>query len=77
MQAFMAELAARPNTSQFISRFGSESYYAHGTDASGVDETAALMARIDALDLDGASAQAAAEQAAECASCGSGCGGCC
>lgn len=81
MAAFTAELAARRETSQFISRFGSETYYAHAGSAQEKSAQQALLARIEALDLQAVEAAADAAEAervkAEQKSCSCGsCGGC-
>mgnify|MGYP004515048391 CR=1 FL=1 len=83
MAAFMAELTTRRETSQFVSRFGSETYYAHSGIAQAKDTQQALRERIEALDLQAvadAAAQAEAKRAEaqrKASSCGSCCGGGC
>ena len=79
MAAFMAELAARSYTSQFIAKFGCDAYYAHSTQAKAHARQSDLMERIESFDLEAAAqAQAAADAADAACSCGGGCSsGCC
>ena len=78
MAAFVAELAAHRNTSQFISHFGNDAYYAHSCNATTATAQESLLERIGALDLQAAAqeqeaieeaARLAAEKAARCGSC--------
>lgn len=75
MAVFVAELTARPATSQFISRFGSEAYYAHNGSAVVRGGRHNLLERIGELDLEEAERAAAKARAAERGGCGA-CGGC-
>ena len=72
MNAFVAEMTARPSTARFISVFGNESYYAHNNAVVSSTTGSGLLSRINSLDLD-AVAQAQAQLDAETRG---GCGGC-
>ncbi len=66
MTAFVAELTARPSSSGFIAKFGSESYYAHNASVTGNGNRNQLRERVESFDLSAAEA-ARAEIEAEAA----------
>ena len=70
MNAFVAELTARPAIAQFLAKFGNEAYYAHNAAMRAADTKSALAARVEGIDLDAATeAQAALRAARSCGSC--------
>ena len=76
MSAFVADLAARPSTAQYLAAFGNDSYYRHTSDERSVPTRNALLARIDGFDLEAAAEEQARAEAERSRSCGP-CGGSC
>ena len=77
MAVLVAELTARPASSQFINTFGSEKYYKYNNTVLVQSNRDDLLARIGGFDLEAAvKAQAAAERHGCGSNCGSGCGSC-
>ena len=75
MAAFVAELTARPNTSQFISKFGCDAYYAHNASIASQTSRKSLMERVEQLDFKAAIEAEAEALAAARRACDS-CAGC-
>lgn len=74
MTAFVAELTARPETSKFISMFGSDAYYERNGRVLAGQMQASLLERMQKLDLDAVEDAQQAVAAAERSSAGCGCG---
>ena len=73
MNAFVADLTARPALAQFLATFGNGAFHKHNAGVHVVGGKSALAARVEELDLDAAAEAQALEDAAR--NCG-GCSGC-
>ena len=73
LNAFLAEISARPALAQFVAKFGNDSYFSHAGSVAAASDPQALRRRIEAFDLRAAAdAQAAAGADRSCGGC-SGC----
>ncbi len=73
MNAFVADLAARPALAQYLAMFGNDAFHKHNASVHAVGGKSALDARVEEFDLDAAAEAQALENAAR--NCG-GCSGC-
>ena len=69
MNAFLAELAARPAIAQFVAKFGNDAYFNHMASMQVFGGKSTLAARVDEFDLEAAAEAQAALAAHSCSSC--------